>query len=207
MKKLNIHRAERRGSARLSRSRSASFASKLLIITVIVLLLSACASVATTPTAIPILVLDNNDSSPNNQADNPDAVTASAIIVPVNDVQLSFPAIGQVTSVDVKVGDKVTAGQTLVTLDTTILEAKVKEAEADVLAADAQIRYLNRLATDPLHYESAQADLARAQALLDSAKATLASQSTLIAPFDGTVVSVDINPAETVVPGQVVIVL
>ncbi|HKG55261.1 MAG TPA: HlyD family efflux transporter periplasmic adaptor subunit, partial [Anaerolineales bacterium] len=41
----------------------------------------------------------------------------------------------------------------------------------------------------------------------DSAKATLASQSTLTAPFDGTIVSVDINPAETVVPGQVVIVL
>jgi RND family efflux transporter MFP subunit len=207
MKKLNIHRAERRDSARLSRSRSASFTSKLLIITVIVLLLSACASVATTPTAIPTVVLDNNASSPNNQADNPDAVTASAIIVPVNDVQLSFSAIGQVTSVDVKDGDKVTAGQTLVTLDTTILEAKVKEAEADVLAADAQIRYLNRLKTDALHFESAEADLVRAQALLDSAKATLATQSTLVAPFDGTVVSVDISPAETVVPGQVVIVL
>ena len=35
----------------------------------------------------------------------------------------------------------------------------------------------------------------------------LASQSTLTAPFDGTIVSVDIAPAETVVPGQVVMVL
>jgi len=127
--------------------------------------------------------------------------------VPVNDAQLSFSSVGRVTAVNVKVGDKVTAGQMLVKLDTTILEAKVKEAEAGVLAADAQIRYLNRLATDPLHYESAAADLARAQALLESAKATLATQSTLTAPFDGTIVSVDINPAETVVPGQVVIVL
>ena len=54
------------------------------------------------------------------------SVSASAVIVPVNDAQLSFSAIGRVTSVDVKVGDKVTAGQTLVTLDTTILEAKVR---------------------------------------------------------------------------------
>jgi RND family efflux transporter MFP subunit len=178
----------------------------LIVVALIALALSACAAAAT-PTAIPTITLDNNGSSPNTQSDSPDAITASAVIVPVNDVQLSFSAVGRVTAVDVKVGEKVSAGQTLVTLDTTILEAKVKEAEADVLAADAQIRYLNRLATDPLHFESAQADLVRAQALLDSAKATLLTQSTLTAPFDGTIVSVDIAPAETVVPGQVVIVL
>jgi len=180
--------------------------SYLIIAALIALLLSACAS-ASTPTAIPTISLDNNGSPANNQSSTPGAVSASAIVVPVQDVQLSFSAIGVVTTVNVKVGDKVMAGQTLVSLDTTILEAKVKEAEAGVLAADAQIRYLNRLATDPLHYESAQADLIRAQALVDSAKATLLAQSTLTAPFDGTIVSVDINPAETVVPGQVVVVL
>ena len=178
----------------------------LIVITLIVLSLSACTS-ASMPTAIPTVVLDNNNSSSSTQSSDANSVLASAVIVPVNDVQLSFSAIGRVTSVDVKVGDKVTAGQALVTLDTTILEAKVREAEANVLAADAQIRYLNRLATDALHFESAQADLARAQALLDSAKATLLAQSALTAPFDGTIVSVDIAPAETVVPGQVVIVL
>jgi HlyD family secretion protein len=170
------------------------------------LVLSACASASTT-TAIPTVVLDTNSSSNNPQSSDANSISASAVIVPVNNAQLSFPAVGRVTVVNVKAGDNVTAGETLVKLDTTILEAKVKEAEAGVLAADAQIRYLNRLATDPLHYESAQADLARAQALLDSAKAVLASQSTLTAPFDGTIVSVDIAPAETVVPGQVVIVL
>lgn len=178
----------------------------LIIVMLIALILSACAS-ASTPTAIPTVVLDNSNSSSSTQSSNANSVLASAVIVPVNDVQLSFSAIGRVTSVDVKVGDTVSAGQTLVTLDTTILEAKVREAEANLLAADAQIRYLNRLATDALHFESAQADLARAQALLDSAKATLLAQSALTAPFDGTIVSVDIAPAETVVPGQVVIVL
>lgn len=180
--------------------------SYLIAATLIALILSACTSTST-PTAIPTVSLDNNGSSPGKQASDAKSVSASAIIVPLNDVQLSFSSVGRVTSVDVKVGDKVTAGQTLVTLDTTILEAKVREAEANVLAADAQIRYLNRLATDALHFESAQADLARAQALLDSAKATLLTQSTLTAPFDGTIVSVDIAPAETVVPGQIVIIL
>src|SRR5215216_7474614 len=178
----------------------------LIVIVLIALVLNACAP-APTPTAIPTISLDNNSSASSTQSSNANSVSASAIIVPANDAQLSFSAVGRVAAVNVKVGDKVTAGQTLVTLDTTILEAKVREAEANVLAADAQIRYLNRLATDPLHYESAQADLARAQALLDSAKATLLAQSTLTAPFDGTIVSVDINPVETVVPGQVVIVL
>ncbi|HEX9387785.1 MAG TPA: efflux RND transporter periplasmic adaptor subunit [Anaerolineales bacterium] len=178
----------------------------LIVLALSALILSACAS-ASTPTSIPTISLDNNNSSPSTQSSDANSVSASAVIVPVNDAQLSFSSVGRVTAVNVKVGDKVTAGQMLVTLDTTILEAKVKEAEAGVLAADAQIRYLNRLATDPLHYESAAADLARAQALLESAKATLATQSTLTAPFDGTIVSVDINPAETVVPGQVVIVL
>ena len=51
----------------------------------------------------------------------------------------------------------------------------------------------------------AQAEADRAQALLDSANATLAAQSNLVAPFDGIVVSVEISPAETVVPGRVVI--
>lgn len=178
----------------------------LIVIILMALLLSACASAAS-PTAIPTISLDGDGSSTSTQSSAADSVSASAVIVPVNDAQLSFSAIGRVTSVDVKVGDKVTVGQTLVTLDTTILEAKVREAEANVLAADAQIRYLNRLATDALHFESAQADLARAQALLDSAKATLLAQSTLTAPFEGTIVTVDIAPAETVVPGQVVIVL
>jgi multidrug efflux pump subunit AcrA (membrane-fusion protein) len=180
--------------------------SYFIVIIVMALLLSACTSAAT-PTAIPTVSLDGNDSSTGTQTSTADSVSASAVIVPVNDAQLSFSAVGRVTSVEVKAGDQVTAGQTLVTLDTTILEAKVREAEANVLAADAQIRYLNRLATDPLHFESAQADLARAQALLDSAKATLLAQSALTAPFAGTIVSVDIAPAETVVPGEVVIVL
>lgn len=173
---------------------------------ILVLLLSACSAVPT-PTPIPTLVLDNNTSTSNNQSNDSNSISASAVVIPINDAQLSFTTVGKVTQVNVKVGNQVRAGDVLVQLDTTILEAKVKEAEANVIAAQAQINYLNRLNTDALHLESAQAELVRAQALLDSAKATLASQSTLTAPFDGTIVSVDISPAETVTPGKTVILL
>ena len=202
MKNLMI-RAEWRDSVHLSCSRSARKIEQILIGLVIALALSACAPAAT-PTAIPTVSLDNN-SAPNTQSSDANSVSASATIVPVKNAELSFANVGRVKAVNVKVGDQVTAGQVLVELDTTLLEAKVKEAEANLAATQVQVNYLKRVGTDEVHLESAQAEADRAQALLDSANATLAAQSTLVAPFDGIVVSVDISPAETVVPGRVII--
>jgi HlyD family secretion protein len=150
---------------------------------------------------------NNNNSSSNAQSNDANSVSASATIVPLKKAELAFANVGRVKAVDVKVGDQVTAGQVLVELDTTLLEAKVKEAEANVEVAQVQVNYLKRVGTDELHLESAQAEADRAQALLDSANTTLATQSTLVAPFDGTVAVVDISPAETVVPGRVIITL
>jgi RND family efflux transporter MFP subunit len=169
-------------------------------------MLSACGSTAT-PTPIPTLVLDNGSSSNNDQSSSDASVSASAVIAPVSDAQLSFSTIGHVTEVNVKVGDKVTAGDVLVRIDTTILEAKVREAEANLEIANIQVRYLKRIGTNDAHLQTAVSDVDRAQALLDLANANLASQSVLTASIDGTVISVDIAPAETVTPGQIVIVL
>jgi membrane fusion protein (multidrug efflux system) len=177
----------------------------LIVIMLSALILSACTSIGSTPTAIPTIALDNNNASSNNQSSNPDAVSASATIVPLKKAELSFANVGRVKAVDVKAGDQVKAGQALVELDTTLLEAKVREAEANLAAAQVQVKYLKRVGTDEVHLESAQAEADRAQALLDSAHATLAAQSTLVAPFDGTIASVDIASGETVVPGGVVI--
>ncbi len=206
MKHTDRSLAVRRDSACLSRNRSVAFAGKLSIVLAMALLLSACAA-ASTPTPIPTVSLDGNTSTNNPQSSDSDSVSASAVIVPVTDAQLAFSSIGRVTAVNVKAGDTVTAGQALVTLDTTIPEARVREAEANLLAAQVQYNYQKRLGLDEVHIESAEADVARMQALLDSAKAILDTQYELIAPFDGTIVSVDIAPAETVVPGQVVILL
>lgn len=197
MNQKNPHRAEH--------NRIARFATIALMITA--LLLSACTSLAPTPTAIPTISLDEGDTTTNPQTDDTNSVSASAVVVPVKDAQLAFASVGRVTTVDVKVGDKVSAGQTLVKLDTTIQEARVREAEANLLAAQVQYNYQKRLGLDQVHIESAEADVARMQALLDSAKAILDTQYVLVAPFDGTIVSTDVAPAETVVPGQVVIIL
>jgi membrane fusion protein (multidrug efflux system) len=163
------------------------------------LMLAAC-GMASTPAPIPTVVLNAQPAAAAN------SVSASGEVLPVQHVQLSFPLTGIVKSVDVQAGDTVTAGQNLVTLDTAVLEARLKAAEADLAEAQTQVHYLKRVGTAQEHLDSAQADADRAQASLDSAKATLA-QATLIAPFNGTIASVDISAAETVLPGQIVITL
>jgi RND family efflux transporter MFP subunit len=161
--------------------------------------LSACSSAAT-PTAIPTVALDVQPSQATN------TVSASGQVVPVQKVQLSFPLTGVTKTVEVKDGDSVPAGQTLVTLDTTLLEANVREQQANVAAAQTQVAYLRRMGTSQENLDGAQADVDKAQAQLDSAKATLA-ETTLTAPFNGTIAEVDISPAETVTPGQIVIIM
>ena len=212
MKKINTYRAERRWSSRasvlLARTETKSRPSILLMIsllTIMTLFLSACTSMASTPTPIPTISLDDNNAASGIPSSDAASVSASASIVPLKKAELSFANVGRVKAVDVRVGDQVKAGQVLVELDTILLEAKVKEAEANFALAQVQVNYLKRVGTDEVHLESAQAEADRAQALLDSANTTLATQSTLVAPFNGTVVTVDISPAETVVPGRVII--
>lgn len=161
--------------------------------------LAACAPTAA-PTALPTVVLNANPSAASS------GVSASGVVVPEPNATLSFPLTGTVKTVEVEAGDQVAKGQTLVTLDTSLWEAKVKEAEAEVTAAEANERFLRRSGSDQEHIDAANADIERAQASLQAAQATLA-QATLTAPFDGVIAAVEISPAETVVPGQQVIML
>ncbi len=153
---------------------------------------------ASAPTPIPTIVLNAG------QAASSAGVSASGEVVPAQKASLSFPLTGIVKDVRVQAGDQVQAGQVLADLDTSILQAQVAQADADVRQMQIHYKYLVRTGTDQEHLDSALADVARTQATLDAAKATLA-QATLAAPFPGTIASVDIVPAETVVPGQEVI--
>ena len=185
-----------------------------IVISIFAIALTACGQAATTE-AVPTVVLDGGQTSTGAQTSSGDSVSAAAVVVPMSEARLSFTSVGRVISVNVQVGDKVEAGQTLVELDTALLEAKVREAEANLAFAETDLKYLIRVtgcrgegcAPSQKHIEVAENEVARAQALVDSAKATLDAQSHLTAPFAGTVVSVDISPAETVTPGEVVIVM
>jgi RND family efflux transporter MFP subunit len=177
---------------------------KILIAVILLtaLTLTAC-DVLSNPTPIPTVVVNTPESdAPALSA----GVIASAEIVPANNVELSFPAIGMITTVGVEVGDTVRAGQVIAELDTTILEARIAEAEAGVLAAETQVRYLERVGTSDEQMEKAQSDVDRANALADQARANLA-QATLYSPVRGTVITLEISPGEVVTPGQTVILI
>jgi HlyD family secretion protein len=175
----------------------------LLIVTAILALaLSACAAPAATE-VIPTVALDSpNDSSAALSVQ----ASASAVIAPVKKVELSFPLSGVVKTVEVEAGDIVKAGDVLAALDTTILEARVREAEAVVVTEQTQVAYLIRTGSDNERLEAARADVERAQAAVEIAKAQLA-QAVLTAPIDGTVASVEVSPAEFASPGQIVVVM
>ena len=169
------------------------------------LTLSACGSILATPEPIPTITLDTNAQAELASHSGGVTVAASAIIVPVDTVQLSFPLVGSVVEVLVEAGDTVKAGDTLVQLDTAILQAKVEEAEASRIKAETQVSYLQRINDSSNEdIEAAQAEVSRQQALIDLARKRL-SQATLHAPIGGTIASVDISVGETVVPGLIII--
>lgn len=179
-----------------------------IVLLALILALTACGG-TTTAEPVPTVALEASASDSDRPTSvSADTVIASAEVRPVDTVNLSFPLLGRVTTVEVVVGDTVAAGRTLVTLDTTILEARIAEAEAGVVTAETQVRYLKRVGVGTAYeqIDAAQADVDRAQAVVDQLKAQL-EQATLTTPISGTVIKVDVAPGETVNPGQVIIVI
>ena len=133
-------------------------------------------------------------------------VIASANVAPAQVTNLSFTISGRVKEVLVSKGDKVTTGQTLVTLDSTELDTAVQLATANREATFAQWEYQ----LQPRRYQLpedrifAKARLDQSDAQIEIAKLKLA-QATLFSPIDATVVSVDVKPGESVDVSQVVI--
>lgn len=76
-----------------------------------------------------------------------ESVTADGKIDSDKHVSLSFKKAGTVNSVKVQVGDKVTAGEVLVTMDAGQLQASLAGAKADVLSAEANLASLKKGAT------------------------------------------------------------
>lgn len=92
-----------------------------------------------------------------------DVVSAEAIVVPLTKADLSFRAVGRVAEVYVEEGDAVTTGQELARLDTRDLEQAVRQAEAEVQSARAQLARV-RAEARPEEIASAEAVLSIAQA-------------------------------------------
>jgi HlyD family secretion protein len=94
------------------------------------------------------------------------SVSSSGTIAAKNSVNLVFGPAGRVAKVFVKAGDVVTAGQTVMTLDPTDLQASVAKAKLNLATTENQLKKTTTGSTD--------ADIASARSALKSAEANLA---------------------------------
>ena len=156
------------------------------------------------PTLVPSIISQASDQEHNIQG----KIIAKGTVVSMQEAYMSFQIPGRIKEIAVTEGEQVQTGQSLLIVEAPDLEAAVREAEATLRAAQAQWEFwlLPRKGKGPEFRERAWAIVLQAQAALQVAQAKQA-QATLIAPFDGTVISLNISQGEVVEPGQIIIVL
>jgi multidrug efflux pump subunit AcrA (membrane-fusion protein) len=109
-----------------------------------------------------------------SQGDVSASVTASGTVISPGDVPVSSTVSSQITSVNVKVGDKVSIGQTLGTVDNTSAKVALVNAQNALATAKGQ------LATQLNALQSAQTAVATAQAGVTTAQTNLTNQQTIL---------------------------
>jgi membrane fusion protein, macrolide-specific efflux system len=126
-------------------------------------------------------------------------VSSTGTIQPANQANLNFAASGEVTSVSVKVGQKVAAGQVLATVNSASLSATVAQAKATQASDNAKVASdeasgsgvtSEQLAADQAAVTAAQNQVSDAEGALGQAKLT--------SPIDGVVASVDLTVGQQV---------
>ena len=114
-------------------------------------------------------------------------VTADGSLESASSASASFTTGGTVTSISVRVGDKVTKGQILAKVDPAAAQRTLAAAEADLDAARDALDRAEDAASDT---SSAQNEVTQAELAVDEAEAAVAG-TTLKAPMAGTVVAVN----------------
>jgi multidrug efflux pump subunit AcrA (membrane-fusion protein) len=177
------------------------FWTAFLALTVI---LASCTSV---PTATPLPAASVTASAPTGLPLS-GGVVASAEAQPAHETQMSFTISAPVKEVLVKEGDVVKAGQALITLYTPDLEGHVTEAELAEKAGELEFQYWvpRRFDRPPERRQQAEAEWNQKKTALEVARASFA-QTTIYAPFDATVVDVNIQFGEIAQTGHELITL
>jgi multidrug efflux pump subunit AcrA (membrane-fusion protein) len=120
------------------------------------------------------------------------SVAASGTIAPTTTSNLTFGSAGQVTSVKVTQGQKVTAGQQLATITSASLTSQVAQAQATIASDEAKLSTDQTAAASAAQIAADQASITVAQAQLTDAQAALAG-ATLTSPITGTVTAVNLT--------------
>jgi membrane fusion protein, macrolide-specific efflux system len=127
-------------------------------------------------------------------------LSSTGTIEPASTSTLSFDAPGQVTAVEATVGQHVTEGQTLATMNSPTLVAQVAQANATLAGDEARLSQDEAGGASSAQIVADQASVAADQSQLDSANTALAG-ATLTAPIDGIVATVGLTAGEQVSGG------
>lgn len=161
--------------------------------------------------AVQVSGITNDNNSP--------FVTASGKIEAENSANLSTRMMGYVTKVHVKVGQKVGAGQLLVSINNTDLHAKKAQVDASILQATAAFnnakKDYNRFVNLYAQQSASQKELDDMTARYEMAKATLEgarqmrnevmaqfSYSNITAPFSGEITNTFVKEGDMANPGM-----
>ena len=189
---------------------------KIIFLSLSTLVLFSCGKEAKEVTnnepAIKVVV---NGSAANNS----EFITASGKTEAESSANLSTRMMGYVTKVHVKTGQKVAAGQLLVSINSSDLEAKKAQVDASILQATAGYnsakkdydRFVNLFAQQSAsqkelddmtsRYEMAKAGLAGAKQMRNEVMAQF-SYSNITAPFSGEVTNTFIKEGDMANPGM-----
>jgi membrane fusion protein, multidrug efflux system len=151
-----------------------------------------------------------------------DGAAAVGVVEPRYKTTLGFRVLGRLTARPVYVGDLVREGQTVGTIDSTVLELAVRSAKAELAKAEAQLatarateeRQRTLITSDATTKQTldnaeqaragAEASVAHAQADLTKATEQL-SYAQIKADFAGVVTAVGADVGQVVSPGQNVV--
>ena len=126
---------------------------------------------------------------------------ATGTIEPTTTDTLSFGASGQVTSVYAAVGQRVTEGQNLATMESASLQAQVAQAQATLAEDQSRLSQDETAVASSAQIAADQATVNADQSQVESAEAAL-SGATLTSPIDGIVATVGLTVGEQVSGGS-----
>ena len=132
-------------------------------------------------------------------------VAAPVVVAPRGEARpLQAAAGGRVTRVVVQEGDRVSAGQVLVYLETEPAEAERERARQEHAIRQRQLQDALAGRADPLQVAEARARLAQVEAAVVAAERTL-DAAMIVAPVDGQVIRLAARgPGQALQPGELV---
>ena len=142
-------------------------------------------------------------------------VTATGEIQPVNTVSVGSQVSGTIEDIFVDFNSKVKKGDTLLTIEPSVLQSSVDEANASLKSAESQLKYAEseykrnkllykdgfisraEMEKSQTTYEQAEQAVKKAQYAYDRAVTNL-GYATITSPVDGTVISRKVDKGQTV---------